>query len=444
MEVGLRRLPCAKNAKNERMNQMDHCDKRMSILRWTAAIVLLGMAVCSCATRINDTMAVRRVNGTLCQPWDLRMRHNELLCIHRGINPFRIWNREVKDAHFHGLARPEFEGPNCFTVMDFDNSVHAYPPWHAVFFWWYGWLPYGYVVAIFFLLAGFALESVFRVFERLQPDSLSARAVFWSFLIFLYSMPIVACVESGNYGLLIAGLTVLFLAAEEKNRPVLSGVIWAVMMIKPQLVMLLFWPLLFQRRYVTIGVAIVTCLMATLVSAAFLHESPVDLIHQTYLLGIPYVETPIWWKPIDSLLGSYSNLVRMGFFFGLCGWIAWWMRAVKPFVMRYVAPFILLPVWFYCQDYDLLASWPAAYLILYWFHNRRQKWHGWIFFCWLSCAMFKTVWVMTRQYLGFNPAGLGWIYWLVESMSALVCVWAFFLAIRSLKCGENVNPMRYT
>ena len=51
--------------------------------------------------------------------------------------------------------------------------------------------------------------------------------------------------------------------------------------------------------------------------------------------------------------------------------------------------------------------------------------------------MFKTAWVMARQYFGFNPAGLGWIYWSVELMSALVCVSAFFLAIRSLKCGEK-------
>lgn len=190
-----------------------------SAFRWCAVVLLLGMTVMFSIVHVNDTINKRGKGEALCGPCDLKLRYNELSCVHRGVNPFRIWNREVTDNQFHGLARPDLDGPGCFAIMDFANSVHAYTPWHTVFFWWYGWLPYEYVVALIFLFIGLALASVILFFKKHQPNSPSLLALYWSLLLFFYSVPIICIIETGNYGGLIAGLTALFLLADEKNTP---------------------------------------------------------------------------------------------------------------------------------------------------------------------------------------------------------------------------------
>ena len=406
-------------------------DKRMGALRWAVALFLAGIVICNCAAQVRWFVDEQKRNNTLSQPCDLKVRYNEMLCIHRGVNPFHVWNREVQDEQFHGLARPDLDGPDA--VMDFDKSVHAYPPWHTTYFWWYGWLPYGYVVAVFFLLTGFSLAALFLFFRRRQPESLSARALYWSLLSYLYSESIFFLVISGNYGGLNAGLLVLFLFAIRKNHHVLAGVTWAVMMIKPQLAILLFWPLLIQRRFVTIGVAAGTCLAAVALPAAVLHETPVELIRQTLAQGIPYVGSPAWWRWADPWLGASSNLVRMGLFSVLCGWISWRIREVKPEIFRFVAPFVVLPVWFYCPNYDQIMTWLAAALVLWWLFNLPRKGFMWLFACWLPCVAFKSAWWVARRFAGFNVVGIGWIYHAVDVVSILIAAFVFFDAIRQLE-----------
>lgn len=408
--------------------------KCMVALRWAVALFLAGIVICNSATQVRWFVDEQRKNSSLSQPCDLKMRHNEMLCIHRGVNPFRIWNREVQDEQFHGLARFDLDGPDA--VMDFDRSVHAYPPWHTTFFWWYGWLPYGYVVAVFFLLTGFSIAAIFLFFKRRQPESLSARALYWAILLYFYSDSIFSLVISGNYGGLNAGLLALFLFAIRKNHHVFAGVTWAVMMIKPQLAILLFWPLLFQRRFITIGVAAGTCLVAVALPAVVLHETPVELIRQTLAQGLPYVASPAWWRMADPLLGGSSNLVRMGLFSVLCGWISWRIRNVKPEIFRFVAPFVVLPVWFYCPNYDQIVTWLAATLVLWWVLKLPRKEFMWLFACWLPCAAFKSAWWMSRRFFEVNVAGLGWIYHAVDAASILVMAFVFVNAIRKLERAQ--------
>ncbi len=400
------------------------------VFRSVGAVLLLALAVCNCMTLVKGLSMIHERSGTLAKPCDLKLRWNEMTCMHRGVNPFRIWNREIQDPEFHGLARRDLDGPDA--VLDFDRSVNAYPPWHAVFFWWYGWLPYGHVVAVFFMLTGMALCGVLQFFLRHQPDGWSARALYWSALASLFLEHVMSLVVSGNYGGLIAGLLAMFLCAVRARRHVVAGLLWAVMMIKPQLVLLLFWPLLFQRRYVTIGVAAATCLAATFVPACLLHESPVELIRQIVVQGMPYVLSPEWWKPLDGLLGVSSNFVRMGVFSAVCAGIAWKMRNVKPEMFRYAAPFIVLPVAFYCPGYDLVVAWPAAFLALVWLCGLPARRLGLFLLCWMPCAVFKSAWWAARRFYGFNAAGLGWIYSAVDLASLLVCAAIFAGAVKAL------------
>ena len=53
--------------------------------------------------------------------------------------------------------------------------------------------------------------------------------------------------------------------------------------------------------------------------------------------------------------------------------------------------------------------------------------------CLLPCATFKSAWWAARRFLGFCPAGVGWIYHAVDLIFLSVCAVAFFKAIRHLE-----------
>ena len=51
----------------------------------------------------------------------------------------------------------------------------------------------------------------------------------------------------------------------------------------------------------------------------------------------------------------------------------------------------------------------------------------------MPCAVFKSAWWAARRFLGFCPAGVGWIYHAVDLIFLSVCAVAFFKAIRHLE-----------
>lgn len=72
------------------------------------------------------------------------------------------------------------------------------------------------------------------------------------------------CFYYGNYGFILLLFSVLMYESLVRGKQIYAGLSWAIMMIKPNVSILFFWPLLFQKKYVAIGVAIAIFLLATL------------------------------------------------------------------------------------------------------------------------------------------------------------------------------------
>lgn len=130
---------------------------------------------------------------------------------------------------------------------DFPPHYWSYPPHLLLFTWPFGLLPYlpAYVL---WCLVGIALYLVVAANGDLRRDR----------LLFLGAAPGVAiCVFFGQNGLFTAALLIAGLTNLER-RPMLSGVMFGILTIKPQLGLLLPLMLIVTGRWRTIAAAIVT------------------------------------------------------------------------------------------------------------------------------------------------------------------------------------------
>lgn len=315
---------------------------------------LIGVFLIAAAVALAASAAVLfRHNEDLL---DLRMRYNESLCAHAGVNPFRVWNGEVETGRFRGLSRPDIP-------TDTDKSkltVHSYPPWHVAYTWLYGYASFPYVAGAVFLLYGISLSALFTFLKRFSREQ--EKWFYWGWVALALVPHSVSCMAAGNYGILCAGLLLALMRLLEHDRQVLAGACWALMMSKPQMAALLVFPLMFQKKYVTIVVAAAICLAATLLPAAVYGESPVELIFQTLKLGAPYETNGMWAR----LAAPDQVFVLKGLWMlvciACCGVLSWrWKDAQEP-VFRYAPVALIFPIWMYSQAHDRVAAWPMAVL----------------------------------------------------------------------------------
>ncbi|MBQ7175922.1 MAG: DUF2029 domain-containing protein, partial [Victivallales bacterium] len=227
----------------------------------------------------------------LQKPGDLELRYNESLCAHRGINPFKIWNRELRHNDFRGLVRPDRQNDNDKNK----RMVHAYPPWHTVYTWFYGDLPWSFVVAIMYFMCGISVATLCCRLMTMQPNSYCT--FYWSWNLLFIFPAMVSCLVWGNYGIVCAGLLLIIAKLFRTSHQIALGVAWGIMMIKPQIATLLIFPLLFTKKILAVFTAIVICAFSTLFLAYIYSESPISLIMQIPQIGAPY-DTSVFFRKL--------------------------------------------------------------------------------------------------------------------------------------------------
>lgn len=347
-------------------------------------------------------------------PWDLDLRYNEICCMHEGVNPFDIWNRTVQSDRYVGYPRDDQPAIDS----NGRRRVHAYPPWHATFFWWYGWVSKTFCVMLnSFAFSGIAVFMVLWL-KRRYPKS--DESLFWGIVLLPLMEPLVHCFTTMNYGVLEMGLLLAFATLYERRHDILLGIVWALMMIKPQFAILLFWTLLFGRRWKSIFVASFILVLATLPPAFVLGVSPMELILEIPEIGAPYVLQE------NAILAVVSNVigVKMARLASLFGWaVVVCMAGAFSWALRKADTLtLLLPmsVFMYVRPYghanDLLATWPlwlvlAALLTEPSDEFRRSAGYRWLkafLVCQVAHWSFVFVWSLASLYISFS--GLGWIY----------------------------------
>lgn len=302
---------------------------------------------------------------------DLDLRINEIKCSSTRVNPFDVWSGKVVHENFCGYPRPDLPSPPAGGDSR-KRRVHAYPPWHTALFWFYNFLPdytVRYLMAFCYGAAFMGIVAyVAACFKRhLAPGGGNLPFAWGAFA--LLQVPVVfLSIGNLNYPVLIAGIMALMMLALEKNHNVLAGVCWALAMVKPQIALLFFWPLLFSRRYVAILVAAGICIAATLFPAWLYGQSPVELVLQIPEIGRPYLAefATLPHRIAMAVFGSEAgSAVLSCAVFVFCGALSWLFRRQKEWCFRFAPAALCMPVFTYMLHYDVICMWPlGVFLIL--------------------------------------------------------------------------------
>lgn len=357
---------------------------------------------------------------------DLKYRQNEVSCSHASVNPFLIWNREVSSEHYKGIGRPDFPfDPNPAKL-----GVHAYPPWHTTFFWFYGWLSRDFLLA---LMTGIYLVccALFALYlNRWAPASPVNRWNYFTILFLGIGTAVAGCFGCGNYGCLLLLFSIILHWAQIRGWTLVAAIVWALLMIKPQVGVLFFWPFFWNRQYRTILLAMTICLAATLWPAYVYHTSPIELILQVPMIGKPYIgdNAATLVGMARKVLGPVGTPLWMGGCFVVCGVLSFLLRKSPSWAVKLLPPVLIFPIWTYAQGHDLTLHWPFYFLLAeslfgrgpYTWSANELKWLK-VALCYLLfSAIPMIVWDFSTQLRWFDPSGLGWIYRLTSYSRLLV------------------------
>ncbi len=290
--------------------------------------------------------------------FDLQLRLNELQCLRQGIDPFDVWSERIE---LPGYTRLLHMVHKTAILADGTRVVHGYTPWQYTLLLPFTRLPEAWIRNGFFvggiLLAAQLLLTVCR---RARAGGVQGLDLFFTAaLVFSWSLAIALCLCVLNYGILIAALAGGLIRSLERRRDVLAGACWALMMIKPQIAILFFWPLFFGRRWITIGTAIALCLAASFPPGWLCGKSGFALILEAKDLVTPYASS-FRTAPFVKLFGETIGIHALkGLFFLLCGGICWRLRDVKQWYVRFIPCAILSGLWMYSQMHDWIICWVA-------------------------------------------------------------------------------------
>jgi len=301
--------------------------------------------------------------------WDARMRHNEIQCAHEGVNSFYIWNRSVTHEKYKGLSRDEYD-EEADKKMAAESkgapkklTVHSYPAWHTAYLWFVGWMSEPLFLGFLYTCFGLALVAFWKIISACAPPDSASRWLFFGLLAIPLPGRILGCFATGNYGLFMALLMFCLISAVDAKRTVYAGILWAVMMVKPQLAILLFWPLLLRKHYVAIGLAVAICVAGTVAISFVYGCSPITLIEQIPAIGAPYTSSPKAIKFLfEPILGPATKWVWSLAIFSLCGIMTWRLRTCGTWWL-FLPAILLFPVWTYSQPHDGVAAWPVYAII---------------------------------------------------------------------------------
>jgi len=342
---------------------------------------------------------------------DMKHRRAEVLCSHKGVNPFHVWTQDVKVDGFLPMNRPD--RPHV-EIHEGDLVVHDYPVWHTVWFWWYGLLPESVCIGLVSLLFGISV-SIFVA--RLWFDCKRNDCSFGLVLLFTAAMAFDAfwgCFSLLNYGVLLVAALLLMVTALEHNKQVLAGICWAFVMIKPQVGLLFFFPLLFSKKYRTILTACFVCLAMTTLMAMYYHESPFDLLIQIPQIGEPYQNSPLITKVLKPLLGMWGQTCWMILMGSVCAYASYKMRKCGHWLLRLAPALLCFPVWTYSNGGDsvIRVLWFAVIAMVL-FCGKTHRVNRWVTnYAVYSCIVtaILSVWTNFSNMGMFNTAGRGWIY----------------------------------
>ena len=225
------------------------------------ALVVLGVAlVLTC---------IRPPDGH----YDFNLRMNELACVRQGVNPYAVWHGDVELKPFYANTHKGPVPEGC------TKQVNAYAPWAYAYMLPISMMPEGAEWPVYCLLMALCVVGIAMMAVRDDANGVG-RTVELAVPMLAIGYPLFANCSVGNFGVFVFFGAVLMAWALNRGFWPLSGLGWALAMVKPQLGLLFVIPLLLRGRFATCVVAGGFCLAATVAMSIALKTPVVDLLLQ--------------------------------------------------------------------------------------------------------------------------------------------------------------------
>ena len=308
---------------------------------------------------------------------DFGWRYNEALCVRSGVDPY--------DVCFN--AKPSERFTSVFAAEPGKLPVNAYTPWE------YSWmLPLTHLpretAHTFFLLLNLAalLGIASLAWRRARRHGLPcpARWIVVAGACFL-GISLYRVLQVSNYGLLMAFAAFAMAECLDARREILAGLCWAMVLVKPQIGILLAFPLLLGRHVVALLTGAGFCALSALPAAALCNANPARMVWRVLHSGTHSIRASEVGTPLlpPELVASLSGIAPPAAWLALSAVIglslalalSWRMRRHSDAVARLAPALAVGLLWMpgHFHDRVLLAPVLAWLLVLALNHETHEK-----------------------------------------------------------------------
>ena len=215
----------------------------------------------------------------VCPPaghYDFSLRMNELACVRQRVDPYAVWCERVSWPPYYPNTLVGTPPAGC------TRPVNAYAPWAYVVmlpFSFLSDLSEGAAWAAYCVWMGLALVLLL-VLPCRQAVNRQDACLLSSAPLLVVAHAIWSNASVGNFALIVLAGAVALAVALNRDRDVLAGFCWAIVMLKPQIGLAFAVPLLLRRKWTTIFVAAVFCLSLSVMASVLCRASLFDLLRQ--------------------------------------------------------------------------------------------------------------------------------------------------------------------
>ena len=229
-----------------------------------------------------------------------------------------------------------------------------------------------------------------------------------------------------NFGCFNAFLILLLILLLKTKHDILSGLVWGLLMTKPQIGLLFVIPLLMKRRFVTISVAAIFCLLSSIPAAVMCHRNPIEMILEVpraniFLVfenGTMLIPMQVCHALSDRFSGTALNMVSSIIGIGLCLILSWRLRNSKSWLLVLCPAIVCSLLWTYCKPHDRVILWVMNFALSVLFVRSRN---------WIVRILCMALILITAcpWFWGYRIGLVVKILWRVSLLALLVCCWFF-------------------
>jgi hypothetical protein len=164
----------------------------------------------------------------------------------------------------------------------------------------------------------------------------------------------------GNYGAINTLLIVLLVMSLTAGHDILAGIVWAFLMIKPQIGLLFAIPILMKRRFITAGVAVAVCIICSIPPCLMCGKTPVEMILEVPRgcafiaeeAGTVLIPACVFRMLHGKVPYAVLSGISMSIGTAICFVLTWRLRKASSLLVFFAPAIVCSLIWNYYKPHD--------------------------------------------------------------------------------------------